>query len=289
MIDIKTGIFVSFLLTCLASVLCLSAGIRSIQAGNKLMYYRKRRDLISRGWRFVFFCIVFAGLAVFLYGPAEQIVINVTGFVPSPTITLTPTLTLTPTITVTSTISVTPTVTETSRYSPTPFIPETVIVQFTSVVTPNPEAVFSPVVFAQSIDKKLQPVKPAVEFANPVGHLYGTFSYNNMVPGSQWTAIWLRDGQLVYAESKPWDGGNGGYGYTDWNPTADAWLPGNYEVQIFVGLQFKLSNRFTVTGDAPTPIPTVTLTPTITLTPSPTVTRTPTGTRTRIPTQTPKP
>ncbi len=81
-----------------------------------------------------------------------------------------------------------------------------------------------------------------------------------MVNGSQWSSLWYRDGVLVYYESAPWNGGTGGYGYTDWDPKPEDWLPGNYDVQIFVGTEFKISGQFVVTG---TPIagPTTTATP----------------------------
>jgi len=168
-------------------------------------------------------------------------------------------------------------------------MPEDVLNGFESTTTPNAEAVFSPIVFGQEIDDALQPINPSDTFENPVGHLYGAFSYNNMAEGSQWSALWYRDGELVYYESIPWDGGIGGYGYTDWEPDSDAWVPGNYVVQIFVGTEWKVSGFFTVTGEAP--VPTDTSTPTGTATQTRTPTRTPTVTpsQTLWPTQTPTP
>jgi type VI secretion system secreted protein VgrG len=157
-------------------------------------------------------------------------------------------------------------------------MPEEVQNEFEAEVTPNPDALFSPLQFARQIDEGLQPVDPAVEFENPIVHLYGTFSYNNMTDGVQWSALWYWEGELVYYESSPWEGGSGGYGYTDWAPDSDQWLPGSYEVQIFVGAEWKVSGYFTVTGDP--------VTPTITSTPTQTPTRTPTATRTGPPTAT---
>ena len=125
------------------------------------------------------------------------------------------------------------------------------MVQFTSVVTPNAAAIFSPLQFSQKIDKNL-PVKPAVTFANPVGRLYGAFSYDKMNNGAQWSALWYRlaDHVLICTETKPWDGGTGGYGYTECNPSSEQWQPGDYEVQIFVGVNWENSGRFSVTGAA---------------------------------------
>jgi len=76
---------------------------------------------------------------------------------------------------------------------------------------------------------------------------------------------------------------------------ASEWLPGTYQVQVFVGLEWKRVGEFLLEGDAPTAIPTAT--PSLTFTPSKTLsptntgtaTHTPTATRTLIPTLTPLP
>ena len=47
----------------------------------------------------------------------------------------------------------------------------------------------------------------------------------------------------------------GGYGFTEWKAPAEEWLPGTYEVQIFVGLDWKVVGQFILQGDAPTPSP----------------------------------
>ncbi|MBK9928050.1 MAG: hypothetical protein IPP66_22500 [Anaerolineales bacterium] len=83
-----------------------------------------------------------------------------------------------------------------------------------------------------------------------------------MTPKAQWTALWYRDGQLVHYETIPWDGELGGYGFTEWQATPEDFLPGTYQVQIFVGLEYKVVGQFVLQGDAPTPRPTPSLTPT---------------------------
>jgi hypothetical protein len=159
-------------------------------------------------------------------------------------------------------------------------------VRFESTVTPNPEAIFSPLRFANALDENFQPIEPTNTFQNPVGHVYAQFSYDGMIVQSQWTALWYRGTELVHFETKPWDGGTGGVGYTDWNPEPHLWEPGTYEVQIFVGLTWRVSAVFTVEGEAPTPQPSRTPTQTITPTPTITATRTLTPTRTATPTRT---
>ncbi|MCC6568580.1 MAG: hypothetical protein IT315_05025, partial [Anaerolineales bacterium] len=111
----------------------------------------------------------------------------------------------------------------------------------------------------------------AAVFQTPVDYMCAVFTYAEMIPGSQWTALWLRDGELVHYETIPWDGETGGYGFTEWEAPPEEFLPGNYSVQIFVGLEYKVVGQFVIQGDAPTPLPT--LLPTIS--PSPASTQSP--------------
>jgi hypothetical protein len=271
-------------------ILSLWNGVRKIQKARSLKFFRMRRDRMVAGWRLVLAAIILLVLALLVNRFAEPILYSY--FPPSatpsltPTISLTPTTTLTPTITVSPTITLTPSETDTPTITPTPHIPLAIEVLFVSVATPNPETVFSPLTFAQELDESFLPVNPNTVFQNPVGQLFAQFSYDKMSPNAQWTALWYRAGELVHYETKPWDGGTGGFGYADWNPSPQDWLPGEYEVQIFVGLNWKVSGRFTVEGDVPTPEPSATPTRTLTPTRTATVTRTATPSRTATPTRT---
>jgi hypothetical protein len=151
---------------------------------------------------------------------------------------------------------------------------------FESNVTPNPNAVFSPLQFTQDCSN-LAEISPAAVFRNPIRYICAVFTYDQMTPGAQWTALWFRDGDMVHYETIPWDGEVGGYGWTEWEAPPEEWLPGTYTVQIFAGLEWKQAGQFLLEGDAPTAPPTQTAT--FTLTPS----RTPTPTRTFTPTRTP--
>ena len=188
----------------------------------------------------------------------------------TPTITLIPTITLSPTITLTPTITNTPSVTDTPTITPTPYIPPAIEALFNSDVTPNPDAVFSPLQFS-TVYENFECVAPSTTFVNPIREMWACFSYNNMSPGVQWTAMWYRGNELVHYETLPWDGTTGGLGFAQWAPPPEMWEPGTYDVQIFVGLDWKVVGQFVVSGDPPTPIPSLTPSPTI----SPTITRTP--------------
>lgn len=304
-LDIQTSIQTAFIIALLLGLLSLVLGVRSIRAGNRLQYFRKRRDRIMQGWRMIFLAFGF-GVASFLVN-SYAAPVAYKAFPPSPTITTTPTITITPSISPTPTITETPTITNTPSVTNTPALPSEVLNKFQSTTTPRAVPVFSPVRFARKIDKNYQPVDPAIEFANPINEMFGVFSYDKMTPGAEWSALWYRNGELVYYETIPWNGGTGGYGYTQWAPPTEEWQPGTYEVQIFVGTEWVkgASGTFTVTGNPPTstasaipsrtqtptstkgppPTPTDTITPLPTLTP--TITRTPRPTDTRWPTLTP--
>ena len=100
-LDIKTFVQAAFFLAIGGFILSLILGIRSFRAGRQLMYFRKRRERMVRGWRMILTALFLAAAAVALNRFAEPVLYQV--FPPSPTVTLTPTVTLSPTITLTPT------------------------------------------------------------------------------------------------------------------------------------------------------------------------------------------
>lgn len=272
--DIRAGIIAAVVLSLLGALWILRSGIRALQAARKLTFYRIKRQRVRGGWFTLFVALLLLSFAIWLSIFGEPIAYRY--FPPSPTSTLTPTLTtvptitLSPTITSTPTITFTPAITDTPPFTTTPFIPLAIEALFESVVTPNPNAAFSQLQFTRNCSNFLE-FEAAAVFQNPTRYICGVFTYAEMVPGSQWSALWYRDGELVHYETIPWDGETGGYGFTEWEAPPEEFLPGNYEVQIFVGLEWKVVGQFILQGDSPTRVPT--LSPTIS--PSPAVTRTP--------------
>ena len=290
LMDIRAGIFTSIVLAVLFALILFRIGIRSIQSARKLTFYRLRKQRMSGGWRMLVMGVLLLLFAVWLGRFGEPVAYRY--FPPSPTITLTPTIspvpsiTLSPTITLTPTITDTPSVTDTPTLTTTPNIPPAIEALFNSDVTPNPDAVFSPLQFSTVYDN-FECVAPSTTFVNPIRSMTACFSYNNMLPGVQWTAMWYRDGELVHYETLPWDGTTGGLGYSEWAPPPSEWEPGTYTVQIFVGMEWKVVGQFVLTGDAPTAIPSITPSPTVSPTITATSSSTPTNTNTPPPTQTP--
>jgi len=280
-LDIQTTVRTIFIFLLIACAAMVFTAVRAFREAGRLRFFLKKRELLGRSCRFVLFALLIAGSAILINSFAEPMVYQV--FPPSPTVTQTPTITLTPTMTVTPTVTITPTMTQTPEFTSTPIMPAVISQDFTSVTTPNPNARFSPPVFSRQIDEDYQPIEIGDTFENPVEKIFGTFSYESMITNSQWTALWFRDGELVSYESIPWNGSSGGFGYTESNLRPDQWLPGVYEVQIFVGETWKSTGLFTITGIPPTP----TITETATITTTPTITRTPTDTLVPTATSTP--
>lgn len=281
-LDIRAGVIAATILTAIFFLISLVTGLQTVLSGRQVKFFKLRRDQMLRGWRLVALGIfwVIAGILVFLYGepvayrfitPSPTRPASLTPSI-TPSITTTPTITLTPSITLTPAESYTPTITS------TPHIPVAVEGRFEGKLTPPAEAAFSQLTFTNiGLDDDYNPIGPGIQFTNPVGHLYAVFSYAQMEDDIQWSALWYHEGDLVHFETLPWNGGSGGIGYTDWDPSPDLWLPGEYAIHIFLGTDFIVGGAFTVVGEPPTVTITVTpsVTPTSTLTT--TITPDPTG------------
>jgi hypothetical protein len=137
-------------------------------------------------------------------------------------------------------------VTPTSTSTTEPTLPESIRVLFRETVTPSPEAAISPIQLDTRLGSFNQAIDPRDRFELPLERLYGAFTYNNLQDGVRWTALWYRSEEVVCVETKPWDGGTGGYGYTECEP--DAWLPGSYRIDMFLGDRWVVSTRFSVVG-----------------------------------------
>lgn len=283
-IDVHSTVLTAAIITIVFAIFAFAFGVRHFVKSFKIPYYAKRHDSIVRAWRLIVTALLLIPLAWVIFKFSEPVIYQY--ITPSSTLTITPSITMTPSITLTPTISLTPTITDTPSITNTPSIPQQIEAEFESEIAASQDALFSPLQFSRRLDDEWQPIDPLVEFENPVGHLYGAFSYNNMTDGVQWSALWYWEGELVYYETTLWEGGTGGYGYTDWEPPSDQWRSGSYEIQIFVGSNWMVSGFFTVIGEPPSPTITKSPTQTATMTPTATTTGTPTASSTLWPSTT---
>jgi len=244
-LDIHTTVIAVIFFIILTGILILIHGRRIIRYGTQITYYQKRRKIVQRGWIFILLALVFGIIAAVIGQYGEEMIYRV--YPPSQTTTLTPTITVTPTITAIPTFTLTPSLTITPAISSTPSLSNEILSEFSGVITPNYEALFSPLVFAFSIDEGFQPVEPGYEFEQPIREIFASFSFDQMRPRSQWTAIWINpDREIICHETSSWGEYTGGYGYSQCELSEDEWIIGEYEVQFFLGETWKTSGRFVV-------------------------------------------
>jgi type VI secretion system secreted protein VgrG len=260
-IDIDTTFKVLLVLIVIIIVTALIGAFRSIKSAHNLQFYKKRQDLIERGWRLVALTLILGAVAFLLVRFGEPVAYRY--FPPSPTITRTPTITTTPTITLTLRETYTPTITLTLAQTYTPALPDVVQTAIKTPVGVDNSAVFSVIEFSTQTKDGVV-INTTDVFNLPITLMYAGFSFDKMALGVQWTAVWLYEGEVICFESVPWIYSTGGSGYSDAcnsQLTPDQWKPGDYEVQIFVGQTFKTSGRFLIAGGDLVE-PTASLTPT---------------------------
>ncbi len=257
-IDIDTTFKLLLVLIAVAIFAALIAAFRSINAARTLTFYKKRHDFIMRGWQMVGLTIILGGIAFLMVKFGEPVAYRY--FPPSPTITTTPTTTTTPTITLTPRETFTPTVTLTLQYTYTPSIPGVVQTAIKTPVGVDTKAIFSPIVFSTQTKDGVV-INTTDIFTPPVTQMYAGFTFDNMALGVQWSAVWLYEGSVICYETSAWKYSTGGAGYSDACNNVlkpEQWLPGDYEVQIFVGQTYKSSGKFTITGGRPSSTPAIT-------------------------------
>jgi len=247
---INQSVYLAASLMLFGMLFFLILAVRAMGDARSLPYFMLRRSRVVQGWRILILAISLglASLLTFTIGPRAVYVVYPPTPSRTPKSTQTPTATRTPIPSITLTASVTPIPSETATatITPTPGLPDEILILLRETITPNPEAVFSPVLVSPRIDSFNQAINPQDDFNLPQGRLFGAFSYNNLQDGVRWTAIWYFQDEIVCLETLPWDGGSGGYGYTECEP--EQWLPGRYDIQLFFGEEWKVSTYFEVLG-----------------------------------------
>ena len=310
---------IAVILLLLGAALAYFFGIRSVQASRRLANFRLRRDTLARGRGSFVAAALLLLLSIGLIMAGRNSARNqppptatsAAPLAPAAISTSLPTLggpaassaatvPVTPASPAASSTSVPPsptffTFTSTSAASPTPAaaasapaLPLSIEASIQSSVTPAADTQIGALRFSTEMNG-LQPVGPGFLFRNPIKKMHAVFSYEKVVPGTPWTAVWYRDGEFKFFETHVWDGPAAGVSFSRWEQPAVDWLPGKYEVHIYIGTTWKISGAFTLVGDPPTRTPAPTLTSTRQPTGTPTLTQTPAPTATPSPTRTPLP
>jgi len=248
------------LLLAAAAFFFISAGVRALRLGSRTIYFRHRRQRVLAGWWMTGAALLLAGLAALTFHPQNPLL------VPAP-LTATPleraSLTpATPSRTSTPTPRPSRAVTATASPTATPHLPLSLEIMVISSVTPQASATIGEIWFSDALNG-VYPVGNRLEWSNPLSRMYASFVYTHMTYGAPFTVLWFRNGELVFFDPpEPWQAGGRGRGSSKWEPAPHEWHPGEYEVQFFVGTEWKATGHFSVTGEPPSP----TFTPTLTLT-----------------------
>jgi hypothetical protein len=264
-------------------VLVILLGVILLRRAPRQPFFLARQQTAAAGWRLLFvalFVLFLAALVRWAGAPvALQIITPTPSITFTPSITLTPSITFTPTQTVSPTITLTPTQTRIPSATLIPTLPPSVLHDFSSNVLPSPDLRFLSLVFTTTYNSDLQPLQKSKVFFNPVQRIAGIFIYQGLNLGVQFTSVWLRNGDLVYWKTDPWNGDPNGTSLVQWDLTPGFYTPGAYEVRIYVGTQWFISGEFNIVGPMPT----------ATITPLPTDTRIPVVIPSETPSHTPFP
>jgi hypothetical protein len=233
----------------------LYMGWRELQSAKLLPFYQVRRRRVARGWRFIIIGIAIALIAVTVQVFGQTVtdrLVPALSTSDDDSATRVSTEDATATVTRTPEDTATPSITPSPTERGTPMLPNGLAESFTESVTPDSQAVFGQIDVATEI---IYPARPGEEeFEWVEGTLYGLFSYDFLETGVRWTAVWMWENEVICVESKPWDGGRGGWGYTECEP--DQWPPGEYYIDMFLGEEWWIGVEFTVLESAPTLTPT---------------------------------
>src|SRR5688572_15952901 len=221
--------------------------MRAVQESRRTANYLTRQQNIIRARRafWMLGVLTVAGISLLVVSRLTQFQMPTLSFsgeeTPQPTVDGTQTAVPlnTPTVPPTNFIlTETPPASSTATASPQPSVPLVIEALFQGNVTPRADIAIGRVQFSTQIENNL-PGAVASSFGNPIKQMYAFFTYERLDPGVQWTAIWYRDGALQYYETRPWDQLPSGMEYSLWEQPAEKWLPGIYEVRIFIGNEWK--------------------------------------------------
>ncbi|HSR21454.1 MAG TPA: hypothetical protein VLL49_11120, partial [Anaerolineales bacterium] len=274
----------------MGAILSLLSAVRILQTSRRWSDYRLRRRYLLQARLLILLATLSGGLAVVLLILGPERVLHAlpsastatrASAVPGTSDTPRPSNTAPPATDTPTAILVTPSpiVPPTSTITPTPVMPIAVQAMIEGTVTPAFDVEFGRLRFSTEInDYRL--VAPGERFRNPIKQIFSVFTYQPVGAKIQWTALWYENGELRYIDTTSWQAYPTGVAVAGWNRPAPEWQPGEYEVQIFVGTDWKASGRFLLEGEPPTATATPRPSATATLRPSATATRTATPTRT---------
>ncbi len=117
---------------------------------------------------------------------------------------------------------------------------------------------FSPITFAEDVDRRGNPIRPGTAFKSGITELYGIFTYQGMQDGWEWGWQWTLNGESLPLQKRTWDEGESGWNtiqiYNSKGPLPD----GEYRLDLYLKGNLVQSGTCTIGGGAPakpTPAP----------------------------------
>ena len=300
------ALWIGVLIFGLGAIFSLLSAIRTLQISRRWSDYRLRRRYIMQARGSVLLSVLSGALAIALLifgrmwqqteSPASLPATQAPSATASPVPPVSPTQTSmppedTPTVLVSTPSPIIP---PTSAATATPAMPIAVQAMIQGTMTPSFYVQFGRLRFSTEINNYTL-IAPGEKFRNPIKQMYSVFTYQPLGVKVEWTALWYQNDELKYVDTTSWKEFPPGVAVATWQRPAPEWRAGEYEVQIFVGTEWKASGGFLLEGEPPTvtasPLPTATasLTPTATASPLPPPTRTLPPSSTPASTSTPRP
>jgi hypothetical protein len=98
---------------------------------------------------------------------------------------------------------------------------------------------------ASGITPDYAPLGQETQFAAGIQRIYFFVRFDNMANGLAWTRVLFREGVPIQGQSYRWAMGESGESYFFFGD-ANGYLPGRYEVRIFIGAEEASRISFTV-------------------------------------------
>ncbi|MFH1185627.1 MAG: NBR1-Ig-like domain-containing protein [Chloroflexota bacterium] len=287
------ALWIGVLIFGLGAIFSLLSAVHTLQISRRWSDYRLRRRYIVQARGSVLLAVLSGALAMALmiFGRLNQPTENpaalpstqtpVASETASPASPLPPPGTPIPPADTPTTIVVTPSpiIPPTSAMTPTPVMPIAVQAMIQGTVTPAFDTQFGRLRFSTEINNYAL-VAPGETFRNPIKQMYSVFTYQPIGVKVEWTALWYQNRELKHVDTTSWKDFPSGVAVVSWLRPASEWEAGEYEVQVFVGTDWKASGRFLLDGEPPTITASPPATATASFTPTTAASRTPTITPT---------